>query len=106
MGRFTQGHTQGLEERFTGKLFIKSRVLRTPTIPGSSEYFERGVVTYSNAAKTEMLGVPAALMDRRGAVSREVAEAMAQGIREAARTDLGLSVTGIAGPDGGSKEKP
>src|SRR3990172_2297048 len=79
---------------------------RITNIPGSSEYFERGVVTYSNAAKTEMLGVPAALMDRRGAVSREVAEAMAQGIREAARTDLGLSVTGIAGPDGGSKEKP
>jgi nicotinamide-nucleotide amidase len=79
---------------------------RITNIPGSSEYFERGVVTYSNAAKTEMLGVPATLMDRRGAVSREVAEAMAQGIREAARTDLGLSVTGIAGPDGGTKEKP
>jgi len=79
---------------------------RITNIPGSSEYFERGVVTYSNAAKTEMLGVPAALMDRRGAVSREVAEAMAQGIREAARTDLGLSVTGIAGPGGGTKEKP
>jgi len=79
---------------------------RITNIPGSSEYFERGVVTYSNAAKTEMLGVPAALMDRRGAVSREVAEAMAQGIRQAARTDLGLSVTGIAGPDGGTKEKP
>jgi len=79
---------------------------RITNIPGSSEYFERGVVTYSNAAKTELLGVPAALMDRRGAVSREVAEAMAQGIRQAARTDLGLSVTGIAGPDGGSKEKP
>ena len=79
---------------------------RITNIPGSSEYFERGVVTYSNAAKTELLGVPAALMDRRGAVSREVAEAMAQGIRQAARTDLGLSVTGIAGPDGGTKEKP
>lgn len=79
---------------------------RITNIPGSSEYFERGVVTYSNAAKTEMLGVPTALMDRRGAVSREVAEAMAQGVRQAARTDLGLSVTGIAGPGGGTKEKP
>ena len=80
--------------------------MRITNIPGSSEYFERGVVSYSNAAKTEMLGVPKALIDRRGAVSREVAEAMAQGIREAASTDLGLSVTGIAGPDGGTKEKP
>ncbi len=79
---------------------------RITNIPGSSEYFERGVVTYSNAAKTEMLGVPTALMDRHGAVSREVAEAMAQGIRQAARTDVGLSVTGIAGPGGGTKEKP
>lgn len=79
---------------------------RITNISGSSEYFERGVVAYSNAAKTEMLGVPKALIDRRGAVSREVAEAMAQGIREAAGTDLGLSVTGIAGPDGGTKEKP
>jgi nicotinamide-nucleotide amidase len=79
---------------------------RITNIPGSSEYFERGVVTYSNAAKTEMLGVSKALMDRHGAVSREVAEAMAQGIRQAARTDLGLSVTGIAGPGGGTNEKP
>jgi nicotinamide-nucleotide amidase len=79
---------------------------RITNIPGSSEYFERGVVTYSNAAKSEMLGVPTALMDRHGAVSREVAEAMAQGIRQAARTDVGLSVTGIAGPGGGTKEKP
>jgi nicotinamide-nucleotide amidase len=75
-------------------------------IAGSSEYFERGVVTYSNAAKTEMLGVPADLIGRHGAVSREVAVAMAQGILQAAKTDLGLSVTGIAGPDGGSEQKP
>ncbi len=79
---------------------------RITNISGSSEYFERGVVAYSNSAKTEMLGVPKELIDRRGAVSREVAEAMAQGIRQAARTDMGLSVTGIAGPGGGTKEKP
>ena len=79
---------------------------RITNIAGSSEYFERGVVTYSNASKTEMLGVPAELIGHHGAVSSEVAAAMAQGIRQAAKTDLGLSVTGIAGPDGGSEQKP
>jgi PncC family amidohydrolase len=79
---------------------------RITNIAGSSEYFERGAVTYSNAAKTEMLGVPSDLIARHGAVSSEVAAAMAQGILQAAKTDLGLSVTGIAGPDGGSEQKP
>jgi len=79
---------------------------RITNVAGSSAYFERGVVTYSNAAKAELLGVPADLLDSRGAVSREVATAMAQGIRERAKTDLGLAVTGIAGPTGGTSEKP
>jgi nicotinamide-nucleotide amidase len=79
---------------------------RITNIAGSSEYFERAAVTYSNPAKTEMLGVPKALIDRFGAVSSEVATAMARGIRQAAKTDLGLSVTGIAGPDGGTEQKP
>ena len=79
---------------------------RITNIAGSSEYFERAAVTYSDTAKTEMLGVPAELVGRHGAVSSEVAAAMAQGIRQAAKTDLGLSVTGIAGPDGGSEQKP
>jgi nicotinamide-nucleotide amidase len=79
---------------------------RITNIAGSSEYFERGVVAYSNAAKTEMLGVPAELIERHGAVSSEVAAAMAQGIRQAAKTELGLSVTGIAGPSGASEQKP
>ncbi len=79
---------------------------RITNIAGSSEYFERGAVVYSNTAKAEMLGVPKELIERHGAVSREVAQAMAQGIMRAARTDLGLSVTGIAGPGGGSAEKP
>jgi nicotinamide-nucleotide amidase len=79
---------------------------RITNIAGSSEYFERAAVTYSNTAKTEMLGVPAELIGRHGAVSSEVAVAMAQGIRQAAKTDLGLSVTGIAGPGGGSEQKP
>jgi PncC family amidohydrolase len=63
-------------------------------------------VTYSNPAKTEMLGVQGALLERYGAVSSEVAAAMARGMRQAAKTDLGLSVTGIAGPDGGTEQKP
>ncbi len=79
---------------------------RITNIAGSSEYFGRGVVTYDNTAKSEMLGVPAELIGSHGAVSNEVAVAMAQGIRAAAKTDLGLSVTGIAGPGGGSEEKP
>ncbi len=79
---------------------------RITNIAGSSEYFERGVVTYSDTAKTEILGAPADLIGRHGAVSSEVAAAMARGIREAAKTDLGLSVTGIAGPGGGSEQKP
>ncbi len=79
---------------------------RLTNVPGSSEYFERGAVTYSNASKTGLLGVPEELIDRHGAVSREVAAAMAQGIRERSGTDLGLAVTGIAGPGGGTPEKP
>lgn len=79
---------------------------RITNIAGSSEYFERAVVTYSNAAKSELLGVPAELIARHGAVSGEVAAAMAQGIRQGAKTDLGLAVTGIAGPGGGTEQKP
>jgi nicotinamide-nucleotide amidase len=79
---------------------------RMTNISGSSEYFERGVVTYSNESKTEILGVPKELIEKHGAVSREVAAAMARGIKQSGRTDLGLAVTGIAGPTGGTKEKP
>ncbi len=89
-------------ESCTGGL-IGSRITN---IAGSSEYFERGVVVYSDIAKTEMLGVPQDLIKKHGAVSREVAKAMAKGIQQAANTDLGLAVTGIAGPDGGTEKKP
>jgi nicotinamide-nucleotide amidase len=75
-------------------------------VPGSSRYFERGVVTYSNDSKTQLLGVPAALIVQYGAVSKEVAEAMAAGVRSSAKTDVAVSTTGIAGPDGGTPEKP
>ena len=75
-------------------------------ISGSSNWFERGYVTYSNAAKTEMVGVSEALLEKHGAVSNEVAEAMALGGLKHADADYALSVTGIAGPDGGTKDKP
>jgi competence/damage-inducible protein CinA-like protein len=74
--------------------------------PGSSEYFLGGVVAYSNEAKSELLGVPAALIEQRGAVSPEVAEAMAAGAIERFGADCGVGITGIAGPDGGTEEKP
>lgn len=75
-------------------------------IPGSSAFFDRGLVTYSNAAKMELLGVPRSTLDRHGAVSAETAQAMAKGVRRMAGTDYGVSITGIAGPGGGSLEKP
>jgi nicotinamide-nucleotide amidase len=75
-------------------------------VPGSSAYFNRAVVAYSNQAKLDLLGVPASLLEQCGAVSREAAAAMAEGVRKNSDTDLGLSVTGIAGPGGGTAEKP
>ncbi|CAM4120154.1 nicotinamide-nucleotide amidase [Serratia silvae] len=75
-------------------------------IAGSSAYFDRGFVTYSNAAKHELLGVAEATLQTYGAVSEEVVREMAQGAMHAAKADLALSVSGIAGPDGGSAEKP
>ena len=75
-------------------------------IPGSSDVVERGFVTYSNAAKTELLGVPAGLIAKHGAVSEEVARAMAEGALAHSHADLAVSVTGVAGPGGGSAAKP
>ncbi len=75
-------------------------------IPGSSASFRGGVVAYANDAKTALLGVDAALLARHGAVSAEVAEAMADGARRRVGTDLAVAVTGVAGPDGGTAEKP
>lgn len=75
-------------------------------VPGSSEYFDRGVVTYSNRSKMELLDVPEETIERFGAVSIQTAEAMAVGIREKADADYGVAITGIAGPEGGTEEKP
>ncbi|MDQ3806030.1 MAG: competence/damage-inducible protein A [Acidobacteriota bacterium] len=96
------GFTLATAESCTGGLVAH----RLTEVPGSSSYFMEGVVTYSNEAKTRLLGVPEELIEAHGAVSAEVAEAMAEGVKGRAATDFGLSVTGVAGPGGGSEEKP
>lgn len=75
-------------------------------VPDSSEYFKQGIVAYSNQAKVALLGVLEETLRKFGAVSRETVEAMAEGVREVSKTGIGLAVTGIAGPGGGSAEKP
>jgi nicotinamide-nucleotide amidase len=79
---------------------------RLTDVPGASDYFLGGVVSYSNAAKQDLLHVPAEVLAQTGAVSPETARAMARGVRAVFHADLGLAVTGIAGPSGGSPEKP
>ncbi len=76
------------------------------SIPGSSAWFERGFVTYSNDAKSEMLGVSAETLRRFGAVSEQCAREMAEGALRHSRADIGVAITGIAGPEGGSADKP
>ncbi len=97
-----KGLTLAVAESCTGGLIAK----RVTDVPGSSRYFLSGVVAYSNEAKISLLDVPKALIETHGAVSSEVAVAMAQGVRKRAGADIGLAVTGIAGPDGGTPEKP
>src|SRR5687768_17145324 len=79
---------------------------RLTEVPGSSDYVDRGVVVYSNQSKTDLLGVPAGLITAHGAVSEPVAEAMASGMVRIAKTDFAIGVTGVAGPTGGTPEKP
>jgi nicotinamide-nucleotide amidase len=97
-----RGLTIAVAESCTGGLIAD----KITNVSGSSNYFERGVVSYSNRSKIELLGIPAELIRAHGAVSKEVAEAMARGIRRVAGTDIGLSTTGVAGPTGGTQEKP
>ena len=75
-------------------------------ISGSSDYFDMGIVSYSNKAKTELLGVSEDILNRFGAVSEQVAKEMADGVRKRSRVDIGIATTGIAGPTGGTKDKP
>jgi nicotinamide-nucleotide amidase len=89
-------------ESCTGGLIAAS----VAAVPGASLVLERGFITYSNDAKIEMLGVPAELIERRGAVSMEVALAMVEGALKHSRADIAVAVTGIAGPDGGTADKP
>lgn len=96
------GLTLSLAESCTGGLI--STMLTE--LPGASAFLERAAVTYANSAKSSWLKIPAALLEQEGAVSEASARLMARGIRRAAHTDLGLAVTGIAGPDGGSAQKP
>ena len=94
--------TLGIAESCTGGL-IQHRITE---VPGSSDYFRGGLISYSNDLKISILGVPAELLRKRGAVSPQVAAKMALGIRYATGSDIGLSVTGIAGPTGGTRKKP
>jgi nicotinamide-nucleotide amidase len=96
------GYTLSVAESCTGGLLAQ----RITDVPGSSKYFIEGVVAYANEAKMKTLGVEPILLLEHGAVSAPVAEAMAEGIRERSGTDFGLAITGIAGPDGGTEEKP
>lgn len=97
-----RGETLAVAESCTGG-YISNQLTN---VPGASAWFDRGGVTYSNIAKEQWLGVPRHIIDKNGAVSRECAEAMALGVQKIAGTTYGLSVTGIAGPTGGTPEKP
>jgi nicotinamide-nucleotide amidase len=96
------GFTLAVAESCTGGLIAQ----RLTNVPGSSAYFHEGLVTYSNESKTRLLGVDKKLIREHGAVSKEVARDMARGVRHKAKTDFGLAVTGVAGPGGGTEEKP
>ena len=98
----SHGYRIALAESCTGGLVTS----RLTDVPGSSRYVDRAVVVYANEAKVDLLGVPATLIEAHGAVSDAVALAMAEGVRVRASVDIGIGVTGIAGPDGGTPEKP
>ncbi len=97
-----QQKTLAVAESCTGGLITD----RITNVPRSSQYFDRGAVVYSNASKTELLGVNPGLIEKYGAVSKEVCDAMADGIRRVSGAGIGIATTGVAGPAGGSSEKP
>ena len=98
----TRSRTLAMAESCTGGWIAKV----ITDVPGSSGWFDRGFVTYSNAAKTDLLGVRPATIDRHGAVSAEVVAEMAAGALERSPADVVIAVSGIAGPDGGTQDKP
>ena len=97
-----RGYTVAVAESCTGGL-VSARLIDKP---GASAFFMEGAVTYSNASKIARLGVKAETIERFGAVSEETAREMSEGMARSAGTDIGISTTGIAGPDGGTPEKP
>jgi len=97
-----RGWTLAIAESCTGGL-VSDWITN---VPGSSDYFEGGIVSYSNLAKTELLGVPSKSVKHYGAVSSQVAISMAKGVRKAFHATFGVSTTGIAGPGGGTRKKP
>ncbi len=97
-----RGLTIAVAESCTGGLISH----RITDVPGASRYFLLGAVAYSNECKVGQLGVDRALLEQVGAVSRDVAMAMACGIKDVARSDIGIGVTGLAGPEGGTSDKP
>ncbi len=98
----TRSSTLAVAESCTGGLISH----RLTNVPGSSDYLERALVVYSNKSKKDLLKVPAAILNRSGAVSKETAEHMAKGVKSLSKVNIGLAVTGIAGPTGGTPEKP
>jgi nicotinamide-nucleotide amidase len=102
VAKLLKGHRLGLAESCSGGLLAA----RITNVPGASDYFAGSVVTYSYEAKEELLGVPKAMLDEFGAVSPQVAEVMAKGALERFSADVAVSITGIAGPGGGTEEKP
>ncbi len=104
LGAALQARAQWLAvaESCTGGLLAA----RLTDVPGASGWFDRGLVTYANRAKVALLGVPATLIETHGAVSAEVAQAMARGLRAGAGVDWTIAVTGVAGPGGGTAAKP
>jgi nicotinamide-nucleotide amidase len=102
LGRLLRGHRLAVAESCSGGLLAA----RITDLPGASAYFAGGVVAYSNEAKSEMLGVEVSLIEEHGAVSPQVAKAMSRGALERFDADIAVSITGVAGPAGGSEEKP
>lgn len=94
--------TLAIAESCTGGLLAN----RLTDIPGSSAFFWLGIIAYDNKAKTKLLKIPSVIIKKHGAVSLEVARLMAQNVRKILRTDLGIGITGIAGPTGGTRTKP
>jgi nicotinamide-nucleotide amidase len=94
--------TISVAESCTGGMLAE----RLTSVDGSSRYFISGIITYSNPSKIELAGIPALLLEMQGAVSEEVARGLAEGVREKVGTTVGVGVTGVAGPSGGSPEKP